>query len=42
FWRGYRVVPTSIEFWVNRPYRLHDRLSFTNDGDGWVQTQLYP
>ncbi|MEM9989735.1 MAG: pyridoxal 5'-phosphate synthase, partial [Pseudomonadota bacterium] len=42
FWRGYRVIPESIEFWVNRPYRLHDRLMFTNDGDGWTQSRLYP
>lgn len=42
FWRGYRVTPSSVEFWVNRPYRLHDRLVFENDGDGWKQTRLYP
>ncbi|WOI52633.1 pyridoxamine 5'-phosphate oxidase [Parvularcula sp. LCG005] len=42
FWRGYRLIPSSIEFWVNRPYRLHDRLLFQNDGDGWTQTILYP
>ncbi|MGV6819969.1 MAG: pyridoxamine 5'-phosphate oxidase [Parvularcula sp.] len=42
FWCGYRLLPSSIEFWVNRPYRLHDRLLFENDGDGWTQTRLYP
>ena len=42
FWCGYRVIPTSIEFWVNRPYRLHDRLLFENSGDGWGKTRLYP
>lgn len=42
FWRGYRLLPSSIEFWVNRPYRLHDRLVFEHDGDGWKQTILYP
>jgi pyridoxamine 5'-phosphate oxidase len=42
WWRGYRVTPSSIEFWVNRPYRLHDRLLFQNDGDGWTTTRLFP
>lgn len=42
WWRGYRVTPSQIEFWVNRPYRLHDRLQFDYDGEGWNQTRLYP
>lgn len=45
FWRGYRVVPESLEFWVNRPFRLHDRLLFDLDAEaegGWKQTRLYP
>lgn len=42
FWRGYRVLPSSIEFWVNRPYRLHDRLLFTSEGEGWTKARLYP
>ena len=42
FWRGYEVVPDEIEFWVNRPYRLHDRALFAWDGEGWGRTRLYP
>lgn len=42
WWRGYRVTPSQMEFWVNRPYRLHDRLLFEHDGEGWTQTRLYP
>ena len=42
WWRGYRVSPSQMEFWVNRPFRLHDRLQFDHDGNGWVTTKLYP
>jgi pyridoxamine 5'-phosphate oxidase len=41
-WSGFRIVPSSIEFWHDRPFRLHDRVQFTRDGDGWVKTRLYP
>lgn len=41
-WRGYRVVPEAFEFWVNRPYRLHDRLRFEREGGGWGTSRLYP
>jgi pyridoxamine 5'-phosphate oxidase len=41
-WSGYRLAPQSIEFWVNRPYRLHDRLRFDRDGDSWRTVRLYP
>ena len=41
-WRGYEVVPDEIEFWVNRPYRLHERLLFTWGGGGWQTKRLYP
>lgn len=44
YWRGYRLVPLSIEFWRDRPFRLHDRLVFArNDvGSPWAKTRLYP
>lgn len=42
-WRGYRVIPERIEFWSDRPYRLHERRLFTwNGGGGWDEGLLYP
>jgi pyridoxamine 5'-phosphate oxidase len=43
-WVGYRVVPEEIEFWQERPFRLHDRISFTRPGlnTPWTKTRLYP
>ncbi|HEV7344916.1 MAG TPA: pyridoxamine 5'-phosphate oxidase [Devosia sp.] len=41
-WSGFRLVPTSIEFWKDGESRLHDRVRFERDGDGWVSTRLYP
>ncbi len=43
-WSGYRIVPLSIEFWQERPFRLHDRIEFKRDrlGAPWNKTRLYP
>ena len=41
-WSGFRIIPQQIEFWHDRPFRLHDRMLFTRSGDGWEKTRLYP
>ena len=43
-WRGYRVTPLAIEFWRDRPFRLHDRLVFTRSAaaEAWRRSRLYP
>lgn len=41
-WTGWRLVPDSVEFWRDRPFRLHDRLRFDRDGDAWTRTRLWP
>jgi len=42
YWSGYRVVPERIEFWSDRPHRLHERRLFSLTGDGWTEGLLYP
>lgn len=43
-WSGYRIVPLIIEFWQDRPFRLHDRVEFKRDNPSvlWSKTRLYP
>jgi len=41
-WGGFRVTPRSIEFWQNRPDRLHDRQLYTRDPTGWSVVRLQP
>jgi pyridoxamine 5'-phosphate oxidase len=42
YWGGYRVIPDRIEFWSDRPHRLHERRLFTLANGGWTEGLLYP
>lgn len=41
-WGGYVLQPTTMEFWVNREGRMHDRWHFVREGQGWRMTRLQP
>jgi len=43
-WTGYRIIPMTIEFWEDRPFRLHERIVFSRAASGapWQKTRLYP
>ena len=42
FWGGYRLVPSAVEVWQNRPNRLHDRARYERAGNGWSKVRLAP
>ena len=42
WWTGFRIAPVSMEFWQDRPFRLHDRVVFQREGTGWLKQRLYP
>ncbi len=41
-WSGWRITPESIEFWRDRPFRLHERLVFARSSEGWTTRRLFP
>ncbi len=42
YWNGYLLAPQLIEFWAERPHRLHERITYQRVGDSWAQERLYP
>ncbi len=45
YWSGFRLSPVEMEFWHDRPFRLHDRLVFRRGGgsaEAWETTRLFP
>ncbi|MEL7229104.1 MAG: pyridoxamine 5'-phosphate oxidase [Pseudomonadota bacterium] len=41
-WSGFRIIPDTIEFWADGEFRLHDRIVFSREGEGWTTHRLYP
>ncbi len=42
FWSGFRVLPGQMEFWVQKPFRRHQRFVYLRAVDGWQINWLYP
>jgi len=44
YWTGFRIRPVGIEFWQDKPFRLHDRIVFRRPAPegGWTKARLYP
>ncbi|MDE2578699.1 MAG: pyridoxamine 5'-phosphate oxidase [Hyphomicrobiales bacterium] len=44
YWKGFRIRPVEIEFWADKPFRLHDRIVFRRPAPegGWTKERLYP
>jgi pyridoxamine 5'-phosphate oxidase len=42
FWSGFRVVPERIEFWIQKPFRRHQRVVYERGSEGWRKQWLYP
>lgn len=42
YWSGFRIAPERVEFWQERPFRLHDRVLFAREGEAWRKQRLFP